>query len=467
MTGTANNKRFGRQQSLRRPPVEKGRWAAKGTKPLPDQASIKHIISVMIIHLCRKVLFIETRVKITLYSLALFFGSLVFDFMPVPRTYLSLKDNIFNLYFVKIGWAWLLFVVGSFVYLTSATYGCGKSAIIQQHMGRLFVGTIVWGLMTQWLFVSVESATGTCLGRASIVDKWACITSGFQWHAFDISGHAFLLVYMNLVTVEEAQAIVGWETIREMIFHEEHHRKTEGTTSGGPSASSSAGMTSYSPSASAGMGTTSGSNGGHDSSAYSSAYTQQSQGEGHQEQDKSPLRSLTNPDFFVFKGYYEGYTPYIRTLFIFMTFLSVACDVLLACTVIYFHTMPQKVVGGGLGMAAWYITYRVLFRGQWPGLPGEGGLVRYQPIKDRPKETHVCKKKPVLLTKDRREVPMFMGMPLYGAVKKEDKPSKDGSLGADDPDGAAADAAAGGGAGRSSAAGGGRRSRFPPGNVWR
>ena len=140
MTGTANTKRFGRNQSLRRPPVEKGRWAAKGTKPLPEQASIKHVISVMIIHLCRKVLFIETRVKITLYSLALFFGSLVFDFMPVPRTYLSSKDNIFNLYFVKIGWAWLLSIVGSFVYLTSATYGCGRVPVIQQHMGRLVVG---------------------------------------------------------------------------------------------------------------------------------------------------------------------------------------------------------------------------------------------------------------------------------------------------------------------------------------
>lgn len=45
------------------------------------------------------------------------------------------------------------------------------------------------------------------------------------------------------------------------------------------------------------------------------------------------------------------------------------------------------------------LCFRVLFRGQWPGLPGEGGLVRYQPTKDRPKETFMPKKKPVLLTK--------------------------------------------------------------------
>lgn len=37
---------------------------------------------------------------------------------------------------------------------------------------------------------------------------------------------------MNLVTVEEAQAIVGWEALKEMIFHEEHHRKTDPQSAG-------------------------------------------------------------------------------------------------------------------------------------------------------------------------------------------------------------------------------------------
>lgn len=142
MSAAGGGKKIFRQGSTssRRPPVEKGRWASKGTKPLPDQPSVRFIMGIIITHLCRKVLFIETRVKITLYSLALFFGSLVFDFLPMPRTYMSAKDNFFNVYFMKIGWAWLIFIVGSFVYLTSATYGCGKRTVIQQHMGRLAVG---------------------------------------------------------------------------------------------------------------------------------------------------------------------------------------------------------------------------------------------------------------------------------------------------------------------------------------
>ena len=31
------------------------------------------------------------------------------------------------------------------------------------------------------------------------------------------TGHAFILIYINLVTVEEARAIVGWESLKEVI----------------------------------------------------------------------------------------------------------------------------------------------------------------------------------------------------------------------------------------------------------
>ena len=37
-------------------------------------------------------------------------------------------------------------------------------------------------------------------------------------------GHAFLLVYINLLLVEEAKAILGWEGIRDLLRIEEHKR---------------------------------------------------------------------------------------------------------------------------------------------------------------------------------------------------------------------------------------------------
>lgn len=83
-------------------PIEKGRWAAKGTKPLPEQASVKYVLTLIVVHVCRKVLFIPTEVKIMLYSMGLFFGSLICDFLPLPQVYMGQRDNVFNLYYVKV-----------------------------------------------------------------------------------------------------------------------------------------------------------------------------------------------------------------------------------------------------------------------------------------------------------------------------------------------------------------------------
>ena len=90
------------QQRSGKQPIEKGRWAAKGTKPLPEQASVKYVLTLIVVHVCRKVLFIPTEVKVMLYSMGLFFGSLICDFLPLPNVYMGQRDNVFNLYYVKV-----------------------------------------------------------------------------------------------------------------------------------------------------------------------------------------------------------------------------------------------------------------------------------------------------------------------------------------------------------------------------
>ncbi|RXG57940.1 FIT family protein [Armadillidium vulgare] len=338
------------QGSTRRPPIEKGRWAAKGTKPLPEQASVQHVLSVMLIHVCRKVLFIATEVKITLYSIALFFGSLVCDFLPIPKMYMSSKENLFNQYFVKIGWAWTLAV------------------IVKRHMSRMLIGTGFWLFWSQFFFDYVENKTGVCLGKAILKDKYTCNGNGFQWHSFDISGHAFLLVYINLLLVEEAKAIVGWEGIRDLLRVEEHGRM-EGCADG---------------------------------------------------EDKTTLSALSQKDLVVLKENYETWTPVIRFLFLCMTLVSLLSDVMLACTVIYFHTMPQKVAGGVIAIGTWYFTYRFWFKYESsPGLPGKG-LFSYQHLADRSKESFGAKRR-TSIVKDTKDLPTFMGMPIYGNVKDRER----------------------------------------------
>ncbi|KAM7436259.1 fat storage-inducing transmembrane protein 2 [Porites harrisoni] len=46
--------------------------------------------------------------KAAIYWLVILTGSFLHDFLPFPQSYLSNKRNVFNVYFVKLGWGWTL-----------------------------------------------------------------------------------------------------------------------------------------------------------------------------------------------------------------------------------------------------------------------------------------------------------------------------------------------------------------------
>uniref|UniRef100_A0A2R5LKW7 Putative inositol phospholipid synthesis protein scs3p n=1 Tax=Ornithodoros turicata TaxID=34597 RepID=A0A2R5LKW7_9ACAR len=269
------------------------------------------------LYVCRSVVLIEPEVKVPVYLGILLFGSVVCDFLPLPRTYFSRKENIFNAYFVKLGWGWTLVVVGLFVYLSARVYCCGDRNLVKRHMFRLAIGTAVWFISIN-SFLLLEFYTGRCTS-----DKYgsrsACIKSGYRWLGFDISGHSFLLIYCNLLIMEEAKSLRGWEKIGEMIRNEKFD-------------------------------------------------------------EDSPLKEIPEEKLVVLREEYSKLTPYIRYLFVGMTFLSILWDVMLVCTVIYFHTMVQKVSGGIIAVLLWFVTYRLLYTLPWsPGLPGKG-LVKYNDV---------------------------------------------------------------------------------------
>ncbi len=139
-----------------RPPVEsKKNDIKKGTKPLPDPTSIQQVLLLMVVHLCRKILFVDPNIKVGIYIILVFFGSILGDVLPIPNSYFSRKDNIFNVYFVKLSWGWTMMCVGSFVYLTSSVYTCGDNTKIRKHIIRLLLATCMWFFWTNF-FVAVE-----------------------------------------------------------------------------------------------------------------------------------------------------------------------------------------------------------------------------------------------------------------------------------------------------------------------
>lgn len=292
------------QSTLVRKPISQGK------KPVAEPTTLQHVFIMVGMHICRKIVLFEPELKIAVYMAALFCGSLMCDFAPIPRGYFSRKNNMFNYYFVKWGWAWTLLSVGVFLGLTSYVYCCGNKDKIKKHFYRLLIGTALWFGFTN-SFNILESFTSGCMSD-KYVTKATCLKSGNVWKGFDISGHAFLLIYCSLFITEEAKSIRGWERIGDLIRNDEYD-------------------------------------------------------------EESPLKNLTIDELKHLKENYFKLTPYVRTAFLNLTLFSVLWDVMLVATIMYFHSMVQKVVGGVIAILIWYATYKYWFKfPSSPGLPGQG-----------------------------------------------------------------------------------------------
>lgn len=332
----------------------------RGTRPTTQPATVKEVMLVMIMHVCKKSIFFDINLKVALYLGSLFLISLIGDFMPYPKTYFARSDNMFNVYFVKLGWAWTLLLSSPFLFMTSYILCCGDiQKILRQHLPRIFIATFFWFVWTK-LFNVIENAYGSCNNR-KFDSKSTCLKAGAFWNGFDISGHAFILIYSSLVLIEEARPIIGWEYIKEHIRNEEHNRQV------GESVST------------------------------------------------NPLRNLNDKDMKTLKTLYEKYTPAIRTLFIGVTVLQLLWDIMLVCTMLYFHRMIEKVLSGIFAIVTWYFCYRFWYPSPsvLPAAAGQGMFV-YQ--KNKPTTQSIPLRRTSSITASRiNDVPRFMGMPLYAS----------------------------------------------------
>lgn len=340
------------------------RSETKGTRPTAKPTTIREVLLMAVIHVCKKIIFFDTNIKVGLYLGALFFVSMIGDFSPYPRTYFARSDNLFNLYFVKWGWAWTLALSVPYLVLTSFTLCCGnREKMLREHLPRIVIATACWLFWTK-SFNFIEALYGRCNVK-SHGTKIACLKGGHFWNGFDISGHAFILIYSSLVLIEEARSIIGWETIKEHIRNEEHNRATNDEASS----------------------------------------------------KSSPLRNLNDLELQQVKTLYEKYTPHIRLLFIAMTGLHLLWDVMLVSTMLYYHRMIEKVLSGIFAILTWFFCYRVWYQSP-SSLPNAVGSGKFNYQKFRV-TTSLPLRKPssgsMVASSSPRptEVPKFMGMPLY------------------------------------------------------
>ena len=142
-------------------------------------------------------------------------------------SYFARKSNLFNVIFVKRGWAWLTAAFAVFLLTHPATATPARRA---RGVLRWVVVTSWWFLVTQWCFgppiidrgfrwtggkcemAELEvAAAGDASSVGDMVTAVACKGAGGKWRGgHDVSGHVFLLVLGTAFLMEE----VGWSVLR-------------------------------------------------------------------------------------------------------------------------------------------------------------------------------------------------------------------------------------------------------------
>ena len=154
-----------------------------------------------------------------------------------PVNYFARKDNIFNVYFVKIGWLWLTLAFASLL-ISQPTYRqtATSSRRITQAIARYTLATTAWYLMTQWFFGppvidrsfvitgggcervvsgvagAAQAATGAgeVAALETVFTAAACKAAGGKWAGgHDVSGHVFMLVVVTGVLCCEGVGVAG------------------------------------------------------------------------------------------------------------------------------------------------------------------------------------------------------------------------------------------------------------------
>ncbi len=166
-----------------------------------------------------------------IYPLTLLLGSLSSHLSPTTRntpydpvtqshppafapSYFARKRNIFNIYFVKLGWFWTTLALLLFTY-THPSLGPPLNPIPTPRRlrvaARYLIATTAWAAVTQWCFgpalidrgfrytggrceiVVAEDVTAQSPGE--VFSHAACKMVGGNWTGgHDISGHVFLLI---------------------------------------------------------------------------------------------------------------------------------------------------------------------------------------------------------------------------------------------------------------------------------
>lgn len=158
------------------------------------------------------------------YPVVLILAVLYSNLGHPPESYFSKKHNVFNKYFVKIGWFWVTLVYFIYLYLVRSKRMQNTNTFISA-AARYALVTLYWYCLTQWLFgpsfidriyvlsggqcVSLLQDTTVNTQLATVFEQRACRKLGGNWSGgHDVSGHCVLLIHASLFLWEELSWII-------------------------------------------------------------------------------------------------------------------------------------------------------------------------------------------------------------------------------------------------------------------
>ncbi|KAF1834388.1 hypothetical protein BDW02DRAFT_569052 [Decorospora gaudefroyi] len=198
--------------------------------------------------------FLPTRLEaqlLAIYPLTLLLGSIFSTLSPATRSapysvtlqshptefapsYFAQKKNVFNVYFVKVGWFWATVAFAVFVTF-HPSFGSGASTRRVRALLRYGVVTTWWWIVTQWFFgpplidrgfrftggqcemLKDPGARDEMSNTREYITAATCKAVGGTWKGgHDISGHVFLLILGSaLLWFEFLPALTHVEELRD------------------------------------------------------------------------------------------------------------------------------------------------------------------------------------------------------------------------------------------------------------
>ncbi|UXI21934.1 hypothetical protein NH340_JMT07877 [Sarcoptes scabiei] len=333
---------------------------------------LMHVVSLMFMRLCRQITNRSSLSKRLIgYFLLIFLGGLMKDFAPSlthPSLFALSRENCFNRYLVKIAWFWNMIILVPIVALSSSTLSAINKINLDQieqsieiffqqqttnqskkymvpisqelekteeslenfppftlkwfrctllsAIKLIFVKDIFRLIICTSLYYCSKSIFETIRSMTANVNSSKLIRSSGYVNNFDTSGHVYILVFSNLILIEECVIMIGWEPLGDRLYSLSQECKNI--------------IANY-----------------------------------RLDIDQIEIRNETinRYDQKLMKIWhnYHRRTSKLRFLFILATIITLIWDFMLIQTALYYHNLVEKFFALIWAYLGWFLTYRCIF----------------------------------------------------------------------------------------------------------